>query len=197
MAQATAQVISVNPAVKTRGELMASDSKISKISRSFATTTGNEDSLKSFLNTLLGISNRTHNGLSSKMLAVRLLCGAWLIATSAFPFTMHALPTESIIGMSLGLAIGLGLLTRPASLAGAGWYIYSALPSLLAGDFTSTYALTSIILLSIGIIGPGRFSLDQVCRYCILRISRRNRRNRKRELKMDYRAYIMADRRVS
>lgn len=196
-----ANVISVNPGVKTLGELHVSDHKIARISRTLAAPRHIANPLRAVTNALLGINSRVNARFSGKMLLIRMIGGALLLfmglpALAATGFDLTATGTEALIECGAGLLLILGLFCRMSSAAAAGWFGYSFYMSLMAGLPDVGYAALSAVMLIFVVLGPGRFCIDQFIRRGVYALGRLRRSRNRRQHGLDYRAYAMMDRRV-
>lgn len=198
-----ANVISVNPGVKTLGELNVGNSRIARISRRLAQPVRKPAStLRNFFSLVFGISRSDRGAFSSKMVTLRLMAGAMLTGAAVWHADgFSSLPPVPVLLMlSLGVSLVLGLFTRivsAASAVGCGYLLYL---SVMAGEPDFLAASACLVSLVFAMLGPGRYSADQLMLKVLAAIRRSSRARRARKASgraFDYKAYHYMDRRVS
>lgn len=168
-----AQVISVNPSVKTLGELSAPSEKyMSGISRALSNPEKRVSSLfVGMVNMISGINSKTNKQLSYKVLYIRLIIGLMLIAFSINPMVsqpVSALSVTTVLTFLLGCTIIAGFLTRPATIGAALFFSTMFIQSISSGSVDNMSGLMMVMMLVISIMGPGMFSLDRIIRRNLL-----------------------------
>lgn len=194
-----AQVISVNPARKTPGELNISEVKLSKLTRAIAGSGSQRNSLKGFLNFIYGLNSKTSKETSTKLFLLRLLCGGTMLALTVPSLIAGLDSIETIAGAAIGVSLISGLFSRVVSACAMFWSGYMAISTFMSGNIDTMPIMSAILMGVFCILGPGRYSIDQLSRNLIL--SRRTARRRRQAQKnnssaLDYRAFITAERRI-
>ncbi len=202
-AMSKVQVISVNPGVKTIGELSRYN-RLARLSRAIAPTTAKHHSLfKRTVNLLFGLNKGVDTRLSGKLMLLRLLCGSLMVSSVAIPMISaeifsFQMGIESMVMLTLGVSLMLGFLSRLTSYAGVAWFGYNLALSLIAGVPEVSYGALMLLMLVFSVLGPGLFSADQLLRKALFAM-RRSMRQRKRKdaTVLDYRAFAQVERRIS
>lgn len=189
-----ADVISVIPGRKTRGEFNAVYGSVGKLTRGLRSVTNQASSLQQFVNFATGISSTTGKFFSWKMLGVRMLIGALFLTMGIISLISTPYDISAISMIAMGGSLILGLFTRFTSTAFAAFFGYLAYPAIMSGSIPYEDAMTVITGLIFMIFGPGRISIDQLIRKGLFTISRRKRVRKPRV--MTYRAYQYADSRI-
>lgn len=204
-------IISINPGRKTFGEMNLEMARMDVSAKSKAGSSTLKR-FKSVINFLSGINPGVTAKWSTKILFLRLIAGATLMATgflNYFGEFSYNVPSMLII---LGSILIIGLFTRVLSILGAALfatvmattYMGVTLPYLPQtivpfGELNYAYLLCSVLLLICAMIGPGRFSIDQMIRTGAFSIKRNKikKRNKKAmrksekqaEMRMTYKAF--------
>lgn len=196
-----ANVISVNPGIKTLGELNIGTASVAKISRTLARPVRAGRSAAGIaLRLLFGVT--PHGGaFSAKMGLIRVLAGALAITMALWQASdvTDLLAIESIIAISFGLSLVFGLFTRITSAVMTVLYGASLYASAVTGTPDFFAASITLTALAFTLLGPGRFSIDRIILkgLAAMRRSLRRRNERKaRQKEFDYRAYHYMDSRV-
>ena len=196
-----AHVISVDPGVKTLGELRINEDRLAKISRTL-TAPGRHVAtpFEGLFNALFGINKRVNGQFSGKMLLLRVVCGSLLAGTALLPLapadiTSMNIPASALVMAFVGISMVFGFFSRLISLGGACWFGYSLYTSLMGGIPDLTAGALAMVMMIFSVMGPGLYSLDRMMRRGLLRLCRRSRKTRGHGF--DYRAYGVVDRRVS
>lgn len=174
-----ARIISVNPASTAPGD--ANSGIIQTLARSyrksarFARLMG----LKSLIDALFGINKTVSEVWSTKLLFIRLLIGAFFITvalTNGVNFSVLSLWNIQLV---VGILLIIGFFCRIAALTGLAACVSVMLMQtsvMLAPDISqvltpllhSPLMIQSLLFASVAIIGPGRFSIDQLIRHLLL-----------------------------
>lgn len=201
-AMINAKVISVNPSVKTRGELNISSINIEPLTRSMSSASRQPSGRKQTLNLLFGINSGLSSSFSTKMMSVRMIAGIVITAMSVMSISGQiagALPASmSWVSLVLGASILFGCFTRVISCIGAltfGIAFLSTLSTTGSGLTLLTLAAASLIFM---VLGPGKYSADLFIRHSLHRLYRNaNRYDPERNpdnLDFDYNAFGSVDR---
>lgn len=201
-------VISVNPGAKPKGAMQ------NELFNRLATPIKILDNpvrhtkFRPLINFLSGINSNVNTAWSVKLLMVRLIAGATLLVTGILNY--HGIYGYNVPSMliTLGVAMIIGLFSR--ILSGVGAVVFASVMALAYFGMTTPYLpytvltegvlnygylLSSVLLILCAMIGPGRFSLDQLIRAAILQY-RKNALKRKRasairkaEMRMTYKSF--------
>ena len=199
-------IISVDPGVKTMGELNMTEIKIGDISRRFSHSRNSRPAYKKVLNFILGINSKVNDAFSCKMMLVRLLAGCLFIAFSIMPditgsIDLSSFGPVSVLSLALGITVILGILVRATCASGMLIFGYLFYNSYMAGVADYHMLLLCCISTIIMILGPGRYCIDQFIRRGVSKLSSAARKRTRRKTEMDmavsYKAYGSVDRRVS
>lgn len=207
---AKVNVISINPAKKTIGALHPE--LLERVAKGYKAMDDAmpKPHLKNFFNLFFGINKSVKAGWSGKLFAIRFFVAAYFLGIgimSATSFPSADVPTLMIC---TGAMIFLGLFERVLSFAGFLLLGSIALTSALGISwdlqpistpfFNEQAAFCSLFALILAIIGPGRYSIDQIMRHTIYaaakrRQARRISRNAERaaDMRMSYRAWQAAE----
>lgn len=196
-----ANVISVNPGVKTLGELNIGTSSVAKISRSIVRPVrAGRSAAGAALRLLFGVT--PHGGAFSAKMALLRLTGAALAISMALwqaSDVTGLLATQNLLALVFGLSLISGLFTRIVSALTTAFYGTSLYASVIAGTPVFTAASLAMTALAFTLLGPGRFSIDRLILRGLRALRRALRRQRQRRAErraFDYRAYHYMDRRV-
>lgn len=204
----SSRVISVNPAIKSLGA--RNIDIINRIARNVhpAVNADPIDGFKVFITHVSGINKGVGTKLSSKLFWIRALVGVMMIASAISAGIDFRYFTYSNIELAIGIMIVLGLFTRIATLVGMGFSIFFftvETPIMHATDSSqiietmmhSPETMNIIILMVIAILGPGRFSLDQLINFTLLKKHAQKLKTQKKkkeqkiaEMRMSYKAYM-------
>lgn len=196
-------VISVNPGVKTLGELNIGNSTIVRISRRL-TRPGRVSAspFKAIVRFVFGVSRDRSGSFSTKMAMLRMSAAAITILAALWQSGgLEAAPTAPVVAMlAFGVSLALGLFTRLVAASATAICGYMFYLSIMAGTPDVMCAVSLVASLMFALLGPGRYSADQLIVKGFTAIYRRSRaRAARREKKaaFDYKAYHRVDRRVS
>lgn len=196
-------VISVNPGVKTLGELNIGNSTIVRISRRL-TRPGRVSAspFKAIVRFVFGVSRDRSGSFSTKMAMLRMSAAAITILAALWQSGgLEAAPTAPVVAMlAFGVSLALGLFTRLVAASATAICGYMFYLSIMAGTPDVMSAVSLVASLMFALLGPGRYSADQLIVKGFTAIYRRSRaRAARREKKaaFDYKAYHHVDRRVS
>lgn len=199
------QVISVNPGIKTIGELREGRFRLAEISRAIAPVRqSNSQSFKKAVDVVSGLNNNISSLFSAKMALLRVACASLfaflLLAPVAGSVSMsELLTTEYMSAGLLCLSMLAGFLTRPLSYTGASWFGYGFVLSALAGSPDVTQGALMLLSLIFAVLGPGLYSADQLIRRGLFSMHRKIHKRRKASMtrtELDYRAFSQIDQRV-
>lgn len=196
-----ANVISVNPGIKTMGELNIEEINLSRISRTLSNPGQANSTFKSILNATFGIDSNVTTHWSSKIAAIRILSGLILLSTGIVSLTGGQLGlaehTMSVISIVLGASLIMGLLTRLVSAGALIAGIVVMAESLSAGTLNPASVTVALSGAVMGILGPGHYSVDQILRRGIFRLYRNRHRNDPErdpsKIAFDYSAFASVD----
>ncbi|MDE7180708.1 MAG: hypothetical protein K2N88_05870 [Muribaculaceae bacterium] len=197
-----ANVISVNPGVKTLGELNINEINLARLSRTISNTGRSTSSFKKALDFTFGIGRTTASSMSSRLLAVRTVAGSLFSAFGTLSLagsSMIALPhLLAVSSLVLGLSLLTGLCTRIASLAAAAMAFIASYSALMSGTLDSTALLVAVSGVVFCVLGPGRYSADAYLRSGLHRIYRNMHRydpeRNADKLNFEYNAFSAVDR---
>ena len=119
-----ANVISVDPGVKTLGELCVNDHRLARISRKISGPGRKVAApFRHIMNLLFGINRRVNSQLSGKMMILRLTCGTMFILMALLPMEMTDIlaarfTADSIMLCAIGISMIFGLFSRITTLTG-------------------------------------------------------------------------------
>lgn len=184
----TAQVISINPGIKTAGALHEEALAASSLSRRLLATAAQTPQLSETFNFITGVDDKTE--VSYKLTSARVLGGLALTAMSLSFFIQDGISALGIVQFALGLSMIAGLFTRMMGVAVAIWGIVTSLSMGLADQPILFTALAGAVA---AIFGPGRLSLDFALRRRLLRLKHRAADRRARRVSADsYKAFHYA-----
>ena len=109
-----ANVISVDPGVKTLGELCVNDHRLARISRKISGPGRKVAApFRHIMNLLFGINRRVNSQLSGKMMILRLTCGTMFILMALLPMEMTDIlaarfTADSIMLCAIGISMNVG-----------------------------------------------------------------------------------------
>lgn len=201
-----AQIISVNPGVKTTGEIGSRYGKLARISRTIAPTVKTPKTMfYKELNLLFGLNKGVNTQLSVKLLLLRVVCGALMVLTVLLPMTTNEIVSmqfaiESMVMCLLGVSLLLGFLSRITSYAGVAWSGYNLVTSIMNGTPDMACGALMLLMLVFSVLGPGMFSADQLIRKSVMaarRTARQHRGKVKHSANLDYRAFSQVEHRIS
>lgn len=181
------QVISVNPGKKTIGELLLEARKNEPASHSIVAAVTRKPKGHSLMNALTGISAKASKSTSRRLLFLRVITAAILGGLAWYSWYAEAEPMLFIPLIVLGGSLLTGFLTRIVSIGMLGTFVYFAFQGLAAPVISGALAFTALVF---AILGPGRYSIDQLIRHAALSASkRRNSSSTIPRMKFDYRSY--------
>lgn len=196
-------VISINPGVKTLGELCIEGERFAAVSRTIAPINNSNISVSAVAKTLLGVGRFTKTAAEIKMAGMRICFGVAIfllyfsdiisaISTSASIFSMGWM--AAIVSMSLIF----GVFSRIASFSACVIWSFLAIQSAVIGNLDITSILSSVLAGCGTIAGASKMSVDTVI-YQIIRKRRAKARRAETEMWSNhansYRAYELADQR--
>lgn len=161
-----AKIISVNPADWTRGEAALRNQKTAASRVAVLTKMVRTHKKSNFVDFITGISKDTNRSASSKLLLVRLLCGAIFITAAAMGLANGMPHSLSAATLAVGISIVSGFATRIATLGGAlffGIECHSLFIAEMMPDAVLAGAFAAVALL-LAVLGPGLYSVDQLIR---------------------------------
>lgn len=199
-----ANVISVNPGIKTMGELNIEEINLSRISRTLSNPGQVSSTFKNILNTTFGIDSNVTTHWSAKLAAIRIIAGLILLSTGILALTggqlglaQHAM---SIISIILGISLMIGFLSRIISAGAMIAGIVVMAECLSAGVLDPASATVAVSGAVMGILGPGHYSVDQILRRGIFKLYRNRHRNDPErdpsKIAFDYSAFASVDFRI-
>lgn len=199
-----ANVISVNPGIKTMGELNIEEINLSRISRTISNPGQVSSTFKNILNTAFGIDSNVTTHWSAKLAAIRIIAGLILLSTGILALTggqlglaQHAM---SIISIILGISLMIGFLSRIIAAGAMIAGIVVMAECLSTGVLDPASATVAVSGAVMGILGPGHYSLDQILRRGIFKLYRNRHRNDPErdpsKIAFDYSAFASVDFRI-
>lgn len=191
-----AAIISVDPGVKTLGELNINEHRLAALSRSLTDTSSKSSSKSAIPNLLFGINGRTSSDFSSKISMLRLVAGIMIIASVILPSATSFPASHTALLCALGLSVMFGVFTRIAGLASAAVLGSGVLASLSSGALDLTSACFASIALIFAVLGPGRYSCDFYLRNALRKLMATKKQTPAAESELDYRAYNNIDSRL-
>lgn len=199
-----AKIISVDPGIKTLGELNINEINLSRLSRTISNPGASRTSFKNVLNFIFGINSRNSQALSSKVLAFRIFAGSLFTALGAMALTgtgMAAVPELlSITCCIFGVSLMTGLLMRVLSACAVIVSLYCAYISFMSGAVDSFSLLTAITAFTGCLFGPGLYSSDSFIRRALYGIYRNMHRydpeRNADNLQFDYNAFASVESRI-
>lgn len=196
-----AHVISVDPGVKTLGEICVNNQRLARISRTLSAPGRRVVApFRKIMNILFGINQKVNNQFSGKMMLLRFVCGVLFVASVLVPMDPASIldlqfGVESAMLVGVGISLVLGLFTRLTALAGAVVFGFQVYVALTAGIVEAMPAAIMMLMLFFSVMGPGLYSVDSLMRKGLIKLSRTRARARK-PVAFDYRAYTIIDRRI-
>lgn len=189
-------VISVDPGIKTLGEINVSQFRLADISRSLSAPSRKTDTLHELTDFILGTGISTRR-MSRRLACVRIILASLGVAVSIWEYSCGQ-PELCIACAVLSCSMLLGFLLRPVCTLG----VATVAICLCDGSFQTLSADIFGILSAasaffcIAILGPGRYSAD----YKLAKMIRGSRKSERKEpaetTEFDYRAYSVMDRRL-
>lgn len=174
-------VISVNPGTKTIGDFNEEGRRYDKLSECLAATIAHKSQMEDFINFFTGIDSKTSSTKSVKLAVSRIAVGILFLTGSIIYF--NSLPVA--VGVALfiaGISLVFGFYQRICCLCvGVTFALFA-----FKGEFANiNNSIISIIygcaipltLTFLAILGPGKFSIDQLIRKFALRLHRKKIRN--------------------
>lgn len=195
-------VISVNPGVKTLGELCVNEHRLARISRKISEPGRKAVApFRRVLNHLFGINRKVNAQLSGKMMVLRLICGTLFIALALVPMSMSEIreanfTADSIVLCAAGISMAAGLFSRLTTMAGAVWYGISLYNSITVSEPDAASAMLVMVMAIFCVLGPGLYSVDRYLRRAIMALVRGGKKTRRHERGISFRAYGDVDRRI-
>ncbi len=177
-----ASVISVNPGVKTLGELNISQFRIAEFNRNLAVPGHGKNALRDALYLLTGVQARESKNISAKLLSARILLAIAAFAVAIISLTSDAGSAMGWISTVVALSSLSGVLCRISCISAA-----AAILCTMPLDITSM--ALAIAPAVIAILGPGRLSGDALIRKTILRAAK-SRKEKQSTRELNYRAYF-------
>lgn len=198
-----AKIISVDPGIKTLGELNINEINLTRLSRTISNP-GRKSTFKNTLNMVFGINSRTDAGISSKMFGLRLIGGTLMTALGALSLSgsaMVALPHMLTVAcLAFGISLLTGSFTRLISMATACIALFTAYTAFSAGSLDTVSLMTAMLGIGACVIGPGHYSADSLMRRQIFRLYRNAHRydpeRNADNLMFDYNAFAAVERRI-
>lgn len=195
MKQAT--IISVNPGIKTLGELHINEHRLASISRNLSDTSHKTAGQLSIPDLIFGISRRTSSDFSSKMSFLRVVIGVVLTACCLLSYSGTFFPTSyNFILAFSGISIGFGFLTRISGMTISIITGYHALTSFATTTPDIAAAVFASLSLIFAVLGPGKYSCDFYLLNMLRKAMSQKKRNSSSETGFNYKAYNNIDSRL-
>lgn len=205
------RIISVNPAKATLGA--SNREMLERIARGCRASAPRleGDGMKALVDFIFGINKNVSSVWSGKLIAIRCIVGAMLLASALISGIDFQYFTFSNVQLVVGVMILAGFFDRMAAITGVAFYILFFIwdsPVMMATDgvqvastlLHSPDALFAMLLVFCAIIGPGRYSIDQLIRRSIINGTKRrkeaktaSRKAKEAEIRLSYKAYIFND----
>lgn len=201
-----ANVISVNPGIKTIGELRVNEHVARKISHAIANTAPqNSITFKSVIDFMTGINSRITGHLSMKIMMLRVVCGTLLLGMVLIPMSSANIydldfSVTEVVGIIAGFSIIFGAFMRVVCFGCASFLSYNLYIHVLNSGLELSGLAEIGMLLIFTIMGPGMYCIDQLLRrgiYSIIRKRAKRAKAKLNESSFEYNAYEMLDRRIS
>lgn len=188
-----ANVISVNPGVKTLGELNIDQFKLAEISRSLTAPGHESHVLRDTLSFVTGMNVAGRR--NSRPLLYARICAAAVFALLAATSTASSL---CVLYSVMAFSLATGTLLRPISAISASALLWSAFASLGGMEaIDTTVVLAASATLTFMFIGAGRISADRwIFKLLTSASKKRKEASKQPDSPLDYRAYRLADRRL-
>lgn len=200
-----AKIISVNPGIKTLGELNINEINLARLSRTISRPGQSSSYVKNILNFVFGLNSRVNTHFSSKMLALRVIAGTFMTGLGAMALIGSAAVAMphllAVAACALGISMLSGTFMRLVSVAVAITGAYSLYLSVTAGAADMTSVMVAMVACFGAVLGPGHYSADMYLRRSLHRIYRNaNRYDPDRNasnLHFEYNAFASVDDRLS
>lgn len=201
-----ANVISVDPGVKTLGELCVNDHRLARISRKISGPGRKVAApFRHIMNLLFGINRRVNSQLSGKMMILRLTCGTMFILMALLPMEMTDIlaarfTADSIMLCAIGISMIFGLFSRITTLTGTVWFGIALYNSMAVSEPDTMSAMLVMVTAIFSVLGPGLYSMDRYLRRALIILAQKSiKKGRRKNCKagVTFRAYNDVDRRVS
>lgn len=181
-------VISINPATKTRGALLAEKKKYVVVTKRIKEKITVALRLKETLNFLTGIDSGTIGSVSGRLLILRIVSAIALASLSAYLWHIVGITEIGIASAVLGASILFGFMMRILSMSGT--VVFGMMAYYGVADLTMAAALCFISVVFM-ILGPGIYSTDQCLRKSIFRAAQCNTaKNNMPVMGFDYKSYV-------
>lgn len=199
-----AKIISVNPGIKTLGELNINEINLSRLSRTISNPGQRSSHVKDILNFVFGLNSKVNTQFSNKMLSIRILGGLLMTGLGMSAYlgsSLTAMPQMLALTTGIfGISLLSGCLTRVVSLLTAAVGAFFIYQSIGAGVLDMSALLVAITAVFSVILGPGHYSVDMFLRRSLHRIYRHaNRYDPERnasKLNFEYNAFASVDDRL-
>ena len=167
---AQAKVISVNPGKKTLGRFWEEGLAGHEVGRRIIRTIAAPAKPAGYIAALTGISTDTGRTMSLNLL-LRLLLGCGMIAMAAM--LLVGTVTVQVAAIVAGVSILLGMFCRPVCIIASILFAITTFNGLDAGMFQWETAVLGVVSVVFAVLGPGRFSVDQLIRSALIHLGRK------------------------
>lgn len=186
-------VISINPAQSAKGALHPEVfERIAREYRVNRDTAKINVSSKRAINFLFGINKGITTRQSAALFSTRSILGLGMTACGIISGITLTAFTPATMMVVLGVSLFSGLFTRLTSAAAMGVFGFFSAMSYLSGMMPDITVIASFaIALLFMVVGPGRFSIDQIMRQAMYKSAKRRARARAIKLaenRLSYRA---------
>lgn len=168
---AQAKVISVNPGKKTLGRFWEEGLAGHEVGRRIIRTIAVPAKPAGYIAALTGISTDTGRTMSLNLLLLRLLLGCGMIVMAAM--LLVGTVTVQVAAIVAGVSILLGMFCRPVCIIASILFAITTFNGLDAGMFQWETAVIGVVSVVFAVLGPGRFSVDQLIRSALIRLGRK------------------------
>lgn len=206
-----ARIISVNPGAKSLGA--SNPDMLKRLARGYRNATPEVSVVgpKAFADFIFGINRNVSSVWSGKLLGIRLLIGALLIVSALMSGVDFHYLLFSNVQLVVGIMFIVGLFERMAALVGIAFYLLFFIwdshlivanntTEIVTAILHSTEILFVVLLIVGAVVGPGRYSIDQLMRRSIVNRIKTSeaqkqaiRRQKEADARLSYKAYMAND----
>ncbi len=186
-------VISINPAQSAKSALHPE--VFERLAREYRVDTEMTKlnlSAKKTINFIFGINKRISRSMSFNLLAARTLAGSGLIGFAFYQGLSMTAFSPAWVMLSFGISLLCGFFTRMTSLLSFGYFsVVSTLAFMTSGSIDIYSLAPAILSLLFMLVGPGKFSSDQIMRRNLYKYSKTRARAKAIKLaenRLSYRA---------
>lgn len=175
----TANVISVNPGRKTLGEVNA-PLYFERITRTIAQSHKIKKPGIGLLNFILGVNPAVNDSISWKLIALRSVYGIALSLLAGYFMLQGTANTATIAIAATGISLIFGIFSRLCALSCTSILIVlSVMGYMLTGTINTLQISIASFSMIFAVLGPGKFSVDQLIRRSIIRMKKHHTTTKK------------------